>query len=80
MAAEKESRGFELYGDSPELIAFAILRSVIQLGQAKGETFDKDSLLATYSECLSAVKGTYKPSTSQATPAAARAPASRKAR
>ena len=79
MAAEKESRGFELYGDSPELIAFAILRSVIQLGQAKGETFDKESLLATYAECLSAVKGNYKPSAQPST-STAKAPSARKAR
>jgi hypothetical protein len=58
------SRALELAGDSPELVAFALLRYLAQIEQAsegdRGD-FDRTWLLDAYSECLRAVRGDRKP-------------------
>ena len=56
---QRDARHIELVGDSPELVSFALLRSIIQLEaqQSPQTSFDKDWLLATYAECLSVVRG-----------------------
>jgi hypothetical protein len=47
-----------LVGDSPELIAFALLRSLAQIEQKQPNfTIDRRWLLDAYAECLRAVKG-----------------------
>lgn len=55
------SRPVNLEGDSPEVVAFALLRYLAQLEQAgaKGATinFDREWLLDAYADCLDAVKG-----------------------
>lgn len=55
------SRPVNLQGDSPELVAFALLRYLAQLEQARasqtGVVFDRDWLLDAYADCLEAVKG-----------------------
>jgi hypothetical protein len=52
-------RGVELEGDSPELIAFVLLKNIVQIEQSKQNVavFDKAWLLDTYAECLAAVHG-----------------------
>ena len=57
--AQSGARGVELEGDSPELIAFVLLKNIVQLEQSKqnAAVFDKAWLLDTYSECLDAVQG-----------------------
>jgi hypothetical protein len=65
MAARNESssasRPVDLQGDSPELVAFALLRYLAQLEQprasAEGIVFDREWLLDAYAECLEAVRG-----------------------
>lgn len=56
-------RGVELVGDSPELIAFVILKSIIQVSQAqdRNAVFDKEWLLENYADCLAVVKGQMAP-------------------
>jgi hypothetical protein len=56
-------RAVELMGDSPELIAFVILKSIIQVEQARDRNaiLDKEWLLSNYADCLAAVKGEYAP-------------------
>ncbi|MGO4706848.1 hypothetical protein AB4072_13850 [Microvirga sp. 2MCAF38] len=55
------SRTVNLEGDSPELVAFALLRNVVQVEQAHanqtGVVFDRDWLLDAYADCLEAVRG-----------------------
>jgi hypothetical protein len=55
------SRAVDLAGDSPELVAFALLRYLAQIEQqASGmdrSTFDRDWMLDAYGECLEAAKG-----------------------
>jgi hypothetical protein len=55
------SRPVSLEGDSPELVAFALLRYLAQLEQEKaserGIVFDREWLLDAYADCLEAVKG-----------------------
>jgi hypothetical protein len=55
------SRPVSLEGDSPEVVAFALLRYLAQLEQATaretGTVFDRDWMLDAYAECLEAVKG-----------------------
>ena len=52
------SRPIDLAGDSPELIAFALLRYLAQLEQQEGrDTFDRAWMLDAYAECLEAVNG-----------------------
>jgi hypothetical protein len=50
-----------LEGDSPEVVAFALLRYLAQLEQASarqtGVVFDREWLLDAYADCLDAVKG-----------------------
>jgi hypothetical protein len=67
-------RPVELTGDSPELIAFALLRYLAQLEQDSGQAFDRAWMLDAYSECLEAVAGKRKPS-AQLRPAAPARPA-----
>ena len=52
------SRPVDIAGDSPELIAFALLRYLAQLEQ-QGDTiaFDRAWMLDAYAECLEAVQG-----------------------
>lgn len=54
-------RAVNLQGDSPELVAFALLRYLAQLEQARvpetGVVFDREWLLVAYADCLNAVKG-----------------------
>ena len=55
------SRPVNLQGDSPEVVAFALLRYLAQLEQGTarqtGVVFDRDWLLDAYADCLAAVKG-----------------------
>jgi len=53
------SRPVDLGGDSPELIAFALLRYLAQLEQQQDDTinFDRAWMLDAYAECLEAVQG-----------------------
>ncbi len=55
------SRPVNLEGDSPEVVAFALLRYLAQLEQSTarqtGVVFDRDWLLDAYADCLAAVKG-----------------------
>jgi hypothetical protein len=55
------SRPVNLEGDSPEVVAFALLRYLAQLEQANaaqtGVVFDRNWLLDAYADCLDAVKG-----------------------
>ena len=72
------TRPVDLEGDSPELVAFALLRHLAQLEQpraaSEGIDFDRDWLLDAYAECLEAVRG-LRPLPSRETGAAAAAPA-----
>ena len=55
------SRPVNLQGDSPEVVAFALLRYLAQLEQGRarqtGAVFDREWLLDAYADCLAAVKG-----------------------
>jgi len=52
------TRPVDLAGDSPELIAFALLRYLAQLEQQDGNVeFDRAWMLDAYAECLAAVQG-----------------------
>lgn len=52
------ARPLDLAGDSPELIAFALLRYLAQLEQRNDDMeFDRAWMLDAYAECLEAVKG-----------------------
>ena len=71
---EASSRPVNLQGDSPEVVAFALLRYLAQLEQAQardtGVVFDRDWLLDAYAECLDAVKGSRTPSEGDEAPTA----------
>lgn len=57
------SRPIDLAGDSPELIAFALLRYLAQIEQQDDDIkLDRAWMLDAYAECLEAVKGS-RPST-----------------
>lgn len=58
------SGGVDISGDSPELIAFVLLKSIVQVEQSRQQphVFEKDWLLDTYAECLAAVQGKRAPS------------------
>ena len=68
------SRPVNLEGDSPEVVAFALLRYLAQLEQARvretGVVFDREWLLDAYADCLAAVKGERVSSAEAAAPAA----------
>jgi hypothetical protein len=55
------SRVIELVGDSPEIVALALLRQLAQLEQQELDptqvNFDRNWLLNAYAECLMAVRG-----------------------
>lgn len=51
------ARPLDLAGDSPELIAFALLRYLAQLEQQNEIVFDRAWMLDAYAECLEAVQG-----------------------
>ena len=57
------TRAVELEGDGPELVAFALLRNLVQIEQRQVQSggarrsFDRKWLLDAYAECLEAVKG-----------------------
>ena len=52
------TRPVDIAGDSPELIAFALLRYLAQLEQQDGSVeFDRAWMLDAYAECLEAVQG-----------------------
>jgi hypothetical protein len=55
------SRPVNLEGDSPEIVAFALLRYLAQLEQGRahqtGVVFDREWLLEAYADCLATVKG-----------------------
>jgi hypothetical protein len=64
MAEDKSAQGavaarpLDLAGDSPELIAFALLRYLAQLEQRNDDMeFDRAWMLDAYAECLEAVQG-----------------------
>ena len=67
------TRPVNLDGDSPEVVAFALLRYLAQLEQATarqtGVVFDRDWLLDAYAECLDAVKGNRSTAASDDVPA-----------
>ncbi|RJF86445.1 hypothetical protein D3874_04895 [Oleomonas cavernae] len=62
-AAGAGNRPLDLSGDSPELIAFGLLRYLAQLEQQESrqagmtKTFDRKWMLDAYAECLEAAKG-----------------------
>src|SRR5882672_4533814 len=60
-ASGSGSRVIELVGDSPEIVALALLRQLAQLEQqeldATQANFDRNWLLNAYAECLTAVRG-----------------------
>lgn len=65
------TRPIDLAGDSPELIAFALLRYLAQIeNQDDDIKFDRDWMLDAYAECLEAVNGKRSPlkSTAKAQP------------
>ena len=66
--------GVDISGDSPELIAFVLLKSIVQVEQSRQEAhvFEKDWLLDTYAECLAAVHGKRVPAEPAAKPRAAK--------
>ena len=70
--------GVDISGDSPELIAFVLLKSIVQVEQSRQQphVFEKDWLLDTYAECLAAVQGKRTPSDS---PTAAKVRVAKKA-
>jgi hypothetical protein len=55
------SRVIELVGDSPEIVALALLRQLAQIEQQELDptqvNFDRRWLLNAYAECLTAVRG-----------------------
>lgn len=55
------TRSVDLNGDSPELIAFALLRTIAQIEQQEAgkdlSRFNREWLLDAYAECLEAVQG-----------------------
>ena len=53
------ARPLELSGDSPELVAFALLRYLAQLEQQQDEriVFDRTWMLDAYADCLEAAQG-----------------------
>jgi hypothetical protein len=55
------TRVIELVGDSPEIVALALLRQLAQLEQQETNparaNFDRSWLLNAYAECLVAVRG-----------------------
>jgi len=66
------TRPLDLAGDSPELIAFALLRYLAQLEQQDdGVVFDRAWMLDAYAECLEAVQGNRKLKAPGAKPRAA---------
>ena len=80
-ASGSGSRVIELVGDSPEIVALALLRQLAQLEQQELDpaqvNFDRNWLLNAYAECLAAVRGqrqlpvqgTAEPAAAAATPA-----------
>jgi hypothetical protein len=62
--------GVDITGDSPELIAFVLLKSIVQVEQSRQEphVFEKAWLLDTYAECLEAVQGKRTPAEAGAKP------------
>ena len=51
-------KAVDLAGDSPELIAFALLRYLAQLEQQNDDiVFDRAWMLDAYAECLEAAQG-----------------------
>src|SRR5918995_7021729 len=68
------SRPVNLEGDSPEVVAFALLRYLAQLEQGTarqtGVVFDREWLLDAYADCLAAVKGDRRAAASGAAEAA----------
>lgn len=71
--------GVDISGDSPELIAFVLLKSIVQVEQSRQQphVFEKEWLLDTYAECLEAVQGKRVPA--KPAPAPAKPRATRKA-
>ena len=71
---EASGRPVNLQGDSPEVVAFALLRYLAQLEQSQardtGVVFDREWLLDAYADCLDAVKGNRAPSDAGEAPAA----------
>ena len=59
------TRPVDLSGDSPEIIAFALLRYLAQIEQqltgSNRPVFDRTWMLDAYAECLEAVRGERKP-------------------
>jgi hypothetical protein len=70
------TRPVNLEGDSPEVVAFALLRYLAQLEQANarqtGVVFDREWLLDAYADCLDAVKGNRSTASNDAEPASTR--------
>ncbi|EAB6718155.1 hypothetical protein C9W97_24575 [Salmonella enterica subsp. enterica serovar Enteritidis] len=72
--SQRDNRAVELQGDSPELIAFVLLKNIIQVEKAarRDAVYEKEWLLSTYSECLAAVRGEYKSGSGSEKPRGAR--------
>ncbi len=81
-AGSTGSRVIELVGDSPEIVALALLRQLAQIEQQELDpahvNFDRAWLLNAYAECLTAVRGERQlPAAEAASPAAGREAAAR---
>ncbi len=78
------SRPVNLEGDSPEVVAFALLRYLAQLEQGTarqtGVVFDRDWLLDAYADCLAAVKGDRRAAAGEAIEATSTKPSKGRAR
>ncbi|MEP0315122.1 hypothetical protein [Hyphomonas sp.] len=73
------TRPIDLAGDSPELIAFALLRYLAQIEQQDDAIeFDRAWMLDAYAECLEAVAGKRKAHPSAPKPSRGGTPARRK--
>lgn len=75
------ARVIELVGDSPEIVALALLRQLAQLEQQELDptqvNFDRNWLLNAYAECLTAVRGERQVAVQKASASAAPAVAPR---
>ena len=76
-AGAAAARVVDLTGESPELVAFVLLRYLAQIERAASRTaatpqnFDRKWLLDAYAECLEAVKGERAREAGQATQSSA---------
>jgi len=73
MESASAGKPIELIGDSPEIVALALLRQVAQVEDKSVLEIDRAWLLDTYAECLAAVRGDRAAKAAKATAAASKA-------